>query len=73
MGLFDKIKDPVILKADSSSKQQLEELERLLINVTDKKIQAQLKNDIAAVIAGIYGEETLRINLLKLKEDYIWK
>jgi hypothetical protein len=27
MGLFDKIKEPVILKEDSSAKEQLKELE----------------------------------------------
>jgi hypothetical protein len=68
MGLFDKIKEPVILKEDSSAKEQLKELEKLLINTKDLKIKSALKNDITAFKAGILGEETI---LFELKNSHI--
>ncbi len=68
MGLFDKIKEPVILKEDSSAKAQLSELEQLLVTVIDPKIKTLLENDIAAIKAGIFGEDTL---LFELKNSHI--
>ena len=49
MGLFDKIKEPVILKEDSSAKEQLKEMELLLPSMLDAKNRSLLENDIAAV------------------------
>ena len=68
MGLFDKIKEPMILKEDSSAKAQLNELEQLLVTVIDPKIKTLLENDIAAIKAGIFGEDTL---LYELKNSHI--
>ncbi|MFA9381621.1 MAG: NERD domain-containing protein [Acetanaerobacterium sp.] len=63
MGLFDKIKEPVILKEDSSAKEQLKELEQMLETVTDPKMKTLLKKDIAAVNAGIFGEDIIQFEL----------
>ena len=68
MGLFDKIKEPVILKEDSSAKEQLKKLEQLLTTVTDSMIKTMLEKDIAAVNAGIFGEDTI---LFELKNSHI--
>jgi len=68
MGLFDKIKEPVILKEDSSARNQLKALEQLLSEFDDKDIRAMLESDIAAVKAGIYGEDTI---LFELKNSHI--
>ena len=68
MGLFDKIKEPVILKDDNSLKEQLKELEDFFEIINDPKVKASLENDIALVKAGIYGEETL---LFELKNSHI--
>jgi len=68
MGLFDRIKEPVVLKADSSAQQQLAELELLLSQTTDSKIKASIERDIAAVNAGIYGENAI---LFELQNSHI--
>lgn len=68
MGLFDKIKQPIILKEDSSAHKHLSELELLLPGVTDPKLRQTIENDIAAVKAGILGEETI---LYELKNSHI--
>ncbi len=68
MGLFDKIKEPVILKENSSAKVQLEELEQLLVTVTDPKVKALIENDIVSIKAGIIGEDKI---LFELKNSHI--
>lgn len=68
MGLFDKIKQPIILKEDCSAYKHLSELELLLPDITDPKIRQTLENDIAAVKAGILGEETI---LFELENSHI--
>lgn len=68
MGLFDRIKEPVILKEDSSDKEHLSALEKLLGEVNDSKIKSAIENDIAAVKAGISGENTI---LFELKNSHI--
>lgn len=68
MGIFDKIKEPVILKEDSSAKNQLRALEQILTEIEDKNIRSLLESDIAAVKAGIFGEETI---LFELKNSHI--
>ncbi len=68
MGLFDKIKEPIILKEDSSARRQLDQLEQIAVAVNDPKLKAMLENDIAAVKAGIFGEETI---LYELKNSHI--
>ena len=68
MGLFDKIKEPVILKEDSTATQQLAELEQLFANETDPKTKTMLETDIVAVRAGIYGENII---LYELKNSHM--
>ncbi|MBR0596941.1 NERD domain-containing protein [Sinanaerobacter chloroacetimidivorans] len=68
MGIFDRIKEPVILKEDSSAKEQLDALEKLLMETKNLKIKSALENDIAAVKAGILGEDTI---LFELKNSHI--
>ena len=63
MGLFDRIKEPVFLKQDSSLKENLADLEKLLATVTDQKIRTQIENDIAAIKAGIFGEDAISFEL----------
>ncbi len=68
MGIFDKLKEPVILKEDSSATEHQKQLEQLLEEVENAKIKAQLEHDIAAVNAGIYGENII---LFELKNSHI--
>ncbi len=68
MALFSKFKEPVIFKEDSNAKAQLEELEKLLVLETDEKIKKAIENDIAAIKAGIYGEDAL---MYELKNSHI--
>ncbi len=68
MGLFDKIKEPVILNEGSSAKNQLRALEQILTKIEDKNIRSQIESDIAAVKAGIFGEDTI---LFELKNSHI--
>jgi Zn-finger domain associated with topoisomerase type I len=68
MGLFDKIKGPIILKEDSSAKNQLKALEQFLYEENDTKIRAALERDIAVVKAGIFGEDTI---LYELRNSHI--
>lgn len=68
MSLFNKIKEPVILKEGSSAKEQLHALEELLNNANDSKIKSKLENDITAVKAGIFGEDII---LFELKNSHI--
>ena len=63
MGLFDKIKEPVILKQDSSASVQLERLQQMYSEVTNVKVKAMLEHDINLVNAGILGENTILFEL----------
>lgn len=63
MGLFDKIKEPVILKKDSSASTQLEQLQQLLRDATDDKVKATLENEVKQINAGIFGENTILYEL----------
>lgn len=68
MGLFDKIKEPIILKEDSSAKRELKELEAILPQLTDSKVRSSLEHDIMSVKAGIIGEDAI---LFELKNSHI--
>lgn len=68
MGIFDRIKGPIILKGDSSAKEQLNALEKLLIETKELKIKSSIENDITAIKAGIYGENII---LFELKNSHI--
>jgi len=67
VGLFDKIKEPIILKEDSSAQEQLNALECLL-PAADAALAPKLERDIAALKAGIFGENTI---LFELKNSHI--
>lgn len=68
MGLFDKIKEPVILKQESSASVQLEQLRQMYSEVTNVKVKAMLEHDINLVNAGIFGESTI---LLELQNSHL--
>jgi hypothetical protein len=68
MGVFDKVKEPVILKAESSAEKQLIEMEQFLPEITVPKMKILLERDIAAVKAGIAGENMI---LYELQNSHI--
>ncbi len=63
MGMFDKIKEPVILKKDSGASVQLEQLQQLLGEITDAKTKVALENEVKLVNAGVFGENTILYEL----------
>ena len=63
MGLFDKVKEPVILKKESSANVQIEQLQQMLGVVTDAKVKAALEQEIKLVNAGIFGENAIMFEL----------
>lgn len=63
MGLFDKIKEPIILKHESAATVQLEELQKLLEDVKDAKAKTVLEREIQIVKAGILGENRILFEL----------
>jgi ssDNA-binding Zn-finger/Zn-ribbon topoisomerase 1 len=63
MGLFDNIKGPQILKESNRAKEQLAAMEELLSKATQMKMVAALERDIAALKAGIFGEDTILFEL----------
>lgn len=68
MGLFDRIKGPVFLKTDSSARDQLCALEELLEEAVSTKTKALIESDMAALHAGIIGEDRI---LFELKNSHI--
>lgn len=63
MGLFDKIKEPVILKQESSASAQLKQLQKMLGEVIDANTKAALEHEIKNVNAGILGENAIMFEL----------
>ena len=57
MGLFDSLREPILLKTTSSAKNQLSQIEPLLSELQGKAKDV-LSQDIAMIKAGIYGEVT---------------
>lgn len=62
MGLFDKIKEPVFMKADSNANAQLTEL-LAYIDIVPDSIRTQIENDIRFIKAGIVGEDNIAFEL----------
>ncbi|MDR0288063.1 MAG: NERD domain-containing protein [Clostridiales bacterium] len=64
MGLFDKLKEPIFLKENSSAEYKLEKLNEL---VTNKNVPsenaAKIEKDIKLIEAGIYGEKNIAFEL----------
>jgi len=63
MGLFENIKGAQIMKESNRAKEQLAAMEELLVSVTHPKLVAILESDIAAMRAGIFGEDTILFEL----------
>ena len=67
MGLFDKIREPIFLKEDSSAETQLQQLNDLL-KTADSKTAEKIKADIKLIEAGMYGEKNI---IYELKNSHI--
>lgn len=67
MGLFDKQREPIVIKEDSDAKKQLEQLEEYL-KVAPADIKGEIEQDIRNVNYGIRGEEAL---MFELKNSHI--
>ena len=67
MSLFDKMRGPVILKEDSSAKQQIEQL-NVFLQTAPSEIKTQIEQDIRLLQYGIYGEDAL---MFELKNSHI--
>ena len=62
MGLFDKLREPVVLKEDSDAKKQLEQLNNCLA-ISTATIKPQIEQDIKLLQIGLYGEEAVMFEL----------
>lgn len=62
MGFFDKMKEPVFLKEDSSAKEQLEQL-KLLLSEAPPDVKEQIEQEIRLLNAGIFGEDNIAFEL----------
>ncbi len=62
MGLFDKMREPVVLKEDSSAKEQIEQLNSFL-QTAPSEMRSQIEQDIRLLQYGIYGEDALMFEL----------
>jgi len=62
MGLFDKLREPVVLKEDSSAKEQISQLNSVL-QAASSEMKSQIEQDIRLLQYGIYGEDALMFEL----------
>lgn len=62
MGLFDKFREPVVLKEDSSAKKQLEQLD-FYSKLAPESVKEQIEQDKKLVYYGIKCEEALMFEL----------
>ncbi|MGL4791335.1 MAG: nuclease-related domain-containing protein, partial [Anaerotignaceae bacterium] len=62
MGIFDKIKEPIFIKDDSTAVNQLKELKKLR-NIVTEDLSEKLEEEIRNVEYGIAGEKTVRYEL----------
>lgn len=67
MGLFDKLREPIVLKESSDAKTALEELDKLLENAPTE-IKEQIEYDKRLLYYGVKGEESL---MFELKNSHI--
>ena len=67
MGLFNKLREPIVLKENNDAKFALEQLDNLL-KIAPKEIQEQIEFDKKLIYYGIKGEESL---LFELKNSHI--
>lgn len=62
MGLFDKLREPIVLKEDSCAKEQIAQLNSVLQTVPSA-MSSQIEQDIRLLQYGIYGEDALMFEL----------
>lgn len=62
MGLFDKVKEPVFIKENSSAKDQIEQLQNLFKDAPNN-IKPLIEQDIKILSTGIYGEDNIAYEL----------
>lgn len=62
MGIFDKLREPVVLKDNSDAIKQIEQLNNYL-NTAPEDIKPQIQQDIRLLQYGIRGEEALMFEL----------
>lgn len=62
MGIFDKLREPIVLKEDSDAKKQLEQLNNYLA-ISPAAIKSQIEQDIKLLQIGLYGEEAVMFEL----------
>lgn len=62
MGLFDKLREPIVLKEDSCAKDQIAQLNSVL-QISSPDIRSQIEQDIRFLQYGLYGEEALMFEL----------
>ncbi len=67
MGIFDKLKEPIILKEDSEAEKQLEILKGLRPSFSGEQLD-RLEREIKLVEAGIAGEQAI---LFELKNSHM--
>lgn len=67
MGIFDKLREPVVLKTDSDAQKQLEQLNSYL-HTADEAIRSKIEQDIRILQYGIKGEDSL---MFELKNSHI--
>ncbi|MBR5202011.1 MAG: NERD domain-containing protein [Clostridia bacterium] len=67
MGFFDKSKEPIFLKENSSAVEQAEKLKKIYDKVNDEG-KALIDNDIKILETGIYGENQI---IFELKNSHI--
>ncbi|MEG1448718.1 MAG: hypothetical protein RSC41_05230 [Oscillospiraceae bacterium] len=60
MGVFDKLKEPVILKESSKAQEHLELLQQLL-ETAPANIKKDIEQDIKIINAGIFGKNAISI------------
>jgi hypothetical protein len=63
MGIFDKLREPVFLKSDSSAHRQLEQLQAIDPSRLPDEVKAQWEREIKMVSYGIQGENAIEFEL----------
>jgi hypothetical protein len=62
MGLFDKLREPIVLKEDSDAQNQLKQLD-FYSKIAPENVKEQIEQDKKLVYYGIKGEEALMFEL----------
>lgn len=62
MGIFDKLREPVVLKEDSDAKKQLEQL-NIYLDSAPAAVKPQIEQDIKLLQYGLHGEDAVMFEL----------